>query len=306
MRDAHLLGLEKIGIFVRRAEGEVFLTEADLERFEGQRAAVALVVAGNRAGFFVRQADGSIQTIRSHEEFTFSPPEPTSADSMPAEMVSPPAVVPDARTAAPRRLDSPERRSAPKSPASPPSPPSRLSPPSTLGTAGGAKPKTPSWPRAAAVLLAIPLAGLAYFGPLSSTPLSAPVQLRLKQMGDVVAISWNPTTATRGARIEILDGLDGARVDIRPHQSSLSYAPHSHHLEVRMTKDSGQGSAPLDSAMLAVEMPSEPVAAAVDTSELRAKVETLDAEASGLRESLDNGRARMSRLQKDIDKLAHR
>jgi hypothetical protein len=60
---------EKVGIFVSRARGEVFLTESNLGFFQKENAVVALVVAGERAGFFVRELDGSIQSVRSHEEF---------------------------------------------------------------------------------------------------------------------------------------------------------------------------------------------------------------------------------------------
>jgi hypothetical protein len=61
--------LEKVGVFVSRIRGEVFLTEGDLALFKQHPSEIALVVAGDRAGFFVREADGSIQTVRSHEEF---------------------------------------------------------------------------------------------------------------------------------------------------------------------------------------------------------------------------------------------
>ena len=60
---------EKLGVFVSRIRGEVFLTEADLAYLKEQETSLALVVAGKRAGFFVREPDGSIQTVRSHEEF---------------------------------------------------------------------------------------------------------------------------------------------------------------------------------------------------------------------------------------------
>jgi hypothetical protein len=63
----------KVGVFVSRIRGEVFLTETDLASFRQHRREVALVVAGDRAGFFVREADGSIQTVRSHEEFEVVP-----------------------------------------------------------------------------------------------------------------------------------------------------------------------------------------------------------------------------------------
>ncbi len=64
-------GLEPVGIFSARPRGEVFLTESDLERFEKVefRAAVALVVAGTRAGFFLHEPDGSLRSIKSHREF---------------------------------------------------------------------------------------------------------------------------------------------------------------------------------------------------------------------------------------------
>jgi hypothetical protein len=71
-------GLEAIGVFATRVRGEVFLTESDLSHWEtvtrGQ--GISLVVAGERAGFFVRQAGGSLQTIQSYQEFPVagSPP----------------------------------------------------------------------------------------------------------------------------------------------------------------------------------------------------------------------------------------
>jgi hypothetical protein len=70
--------LESVGVFVSRSRGEVFLTEANLGFFEREGAVVALVIAGAKAGFFVRESDESIQTVRSHEEFPVlsHPPSP--------------------------------------------------------------------------------------------------------------------------------------------------------------------------------------------------------------------------------------
>jgi hypothetical protein len=62
-------GLALVGTFVCRERGEVFLTDDDLADFEKHQSLLALVVAGGRAGFFVREPDGSVQAIRSHEEF---------------------------------------------------------------------------------------------------------------------------------------------------------------------------------------------------------------------------------------------
>lgn len=65
-------GLQPVGIFASRVRGHVFLTEADLERFEKAEASVALVISGENAGFFVRDASGSIQTVRSYQEFSLT------------------------------------------------------------------------------------------------------------------------------------------------------------------------------------------------------------------------------------------
>jgi hypothetical protein len=75
-RPEHAEAPEKVGIFVSRARGEVFLTESNLGLFQKEQAVVALVVAGDKAGFFVRELDGSIQSVRSHEEFSVSRPVP--------------------------------------------------------------------------------------------------------------------------------------------------------------------------------------------------------------------------------------
>ena len=66
---AHPEGLARLGTFVCRERGEVFLTDDDLADFERHEGILALVVAGGRAGFFVREPDGSVQAIHSHEEF---------------------------------------------------------------------------------------------------------------------------------------------------------------------------------------------------------------------------------------------
>lgn len=68
--DSQCAGLRPVGIFAARARGEVFLTESNLESFDRAKAAVALVLAGPKGGFFVRNSDGSVQSIQSFEEFS--------------------------------------------------------------------------------------------------------------------------------------------------------------------------------------------------------------------------------------------
>jgi hypothetical protein len=67
-------GLEPIGVFASRVRGQVFLTEEDLERFDKAEACVAMVISGETGGFFVRDAEGSIETVRSYQEFSIYGP----------------------------------------------------------------------------------------------------------------------------------------------------------------------------------------------------------------------------------------
>jgi hypothetical protein len=63
-------GIEPLGVFASRVRGQVFLTEEDLLRFEKADASVAMVIAAETGGFFVRDAAGSLETVRSYEEFS--------------------------------------------------------------------------------------------------------------------------------------------------------------------------------------------------------------------------------------------
>jgi len=127
-------GLSPLGIFVCRARGEVFLTDDDLANFEQHQGLLALVVAGGRAGFFVREPDGSIQAIRSHEEFPVA--------------LAPPAVAKNV-----------VKRTKPRLVAERPIP---------------APGVWPAWKRmaACAAVLAVPAGALAYLRPLLRLPIA--------------------------------------------------------------------------------------------------------------------------------------
>lgn len=82
-----MAGLEPVGIYAARWRGEVFLTEEDLLHLEtldaesGFAAGIALVIAGRQGGFFVRELDGSMQTIKSYQEFPIRPPSEENSES---------------------------------------------------------------------------------------------------------------------------------------------------------------------------------------------------------------------------------
>jgi hypothetical protein len=86
--DPRTLGTEPVGVYIVRARGEVFLTDADLEQVDRVPGGVAMVIAGGRAGFFAREADGTMQAVRSHEEFL------VAAAATQAESLARPGVIP--------------------------------------------------------------------------------------------------------------------------------------------------------------------------------------------------------------------
>lgn len=97
--DPRLAELDIVGVYASRLRGEVFLTDEDLEHAESVPNGVALVIAGKRAGFFPRQADGSIQAVRSHEEFPVPEevPGPTVRQSRRPRQMRHPALGPISR-----------------------------------------------------------------------------------------------------------------------------------------------------------------------------------------------------------------
>ena len=182
-------GMSPLGIFVCRERGEVFLTDDDLADFEKQNGVLALVIAGGRAGFFVREAghvsegvhladdprlelrlqcvfvreaDGSVQAIRSHEEFKVSDvsSQPVS-DEAGMETLLP---VPEPRS-------------------------------------------WRAWKRIAAcsVVLAIPAGAFAYLRPLLP---SLPLALAVREEAGQLRIGWNAGALAEGSRLEIQDGSE--------------------------------------------------------------------------------------------------
>ncbi len=82
--DPRIANLEPVGTYASRVRGEVFLTDDDLEQAGRIPEGIVLVVAGKRAGFFTRELDGSMQAVRSYEEFAVAAvaAEPESPDAL--------------------------------------------------------------------------------------------------------------------------------------------------------------------------------------------------------------------------------
>jgi proteasome lid subunit RPN8/RPN11 len=98
-QNSDLKDLRPLGWFVSHLQGDVALSESDLETYNGffpESSQVALVIRpqGNgraRAGFFVREAEGKVQSETSHQCFDL---EPLQSGSTPAPPVTAPAAPP--------------------------------------------------------------------------------------------------------------------------------------------------------------------------------------------------------------------
>lgn len=195
---------EKVGVYVSRIRGEVFLTEADLAVLNEHQAELALVVAGNRAGFFVREADGSIQTVRSHEEFWVSIPEP----ELPPPLSEAPPVPRHSSEVAPGQWHKWV--------------PVRWVP--------------ASWfPKGLVAMAALPLVALGAFAVFPQWSLHAPGQdpasIEISEIDNQLRISWKPG---QNAVLTIDDSGGQVSIPVYPNQSSATYGRRGADVQVRL------------------------------------------------------------------------
>lgn len=262
-------GIGLVGIFSVRKRGEVFLTDADLQRFEQTELAlalpsapeaaptfdqpsaeetgdllpenVALVVAGAMGGFFVRDHNGSIQAVRSYQEFQLTGGERDLSPSVTrlegvrlrwswvlltalAAMI--PVLLPpllNAKLGALPRVPTAASRS--EAPAADPV---------TLSQRG--LPATPEQDLFAAGLRRLNLVGLNLVGlKLVWLRTDAPLGLTMRGGTEALRIAWNRFATADGARLEILDGAHHTIVPVSDELSSVTYEPESTDVEVQLT-----------------------------------------------------------------------
>ena len=266
-----------VGIYVARPRGEVFLTESNLELFEKHGAPVALVIAGARAGFFVRAADGAFESVRSYEEFAVEEePDisaPPSRPSLVAQAVQPAvsrvvSTLVNARGSLRALKTSPLNKALHK-----------------------------VWAGGATLTAALPLAALAYLHPRPAPP---PPALQVREQAGQVRISW-----ARGQTgvLEIRDGTERAALPVFPDQSSVTYLRHSAEVEVSLVrvdpaKDRQRPGQPETARFLGPPLPLSP------EGRLRARIAQLQADAQALRAANQRQRAQASKLEKQIARLA--
>jgi proteasome lid subunit RPN8/RPN11 len=304
--DPHLQDLISVGWFLSHTRSEISLTDSDLEIFSIFFPApwqVTLVIRPGRggtmrAGFFVREADGTVRVERSYQEFNFPdrlaglldrppdrparerPERPDRAEQrVPTYYRAEPGGAATGAAAAPARMSSPAGTVV-AAPSFDPGP--QLLPP---------QPAKRKWPWLlgwALLLVAAIVLGLRYWMPSAQEPIS----LAVVERDGELQILWNHAAkpvanAVRGS-LQILDGSDSRTVSLTPQalaSGKFTYQRKSGDIEVRMTVENGDGAKSQEASRFLGRppVPAGTVAASGDLGELQKRREELEAEVERLR-----------------------
>ena len=290
--DPALEGMECVGWFLSHTRSEILLAESEQEIYSAYFGApwqVTLVVrpvrAGNmRAGFFVREADGSVKGERSYLEFNFPdrfagvldrPPraagsgrivpvmtgraqsDAATVEAAPAPVQIPAAPEPEPLPFAPRLLVPPRRRV--------------------------------KWPWLVAwgvAILGLALLAFRYYG----TPAGPePIFLSVAEREGQLLIEWNPAskpvaTAVRGS-LAIVDGKQTRTVPLSLvdlARGNFSYQRDTGDIEVRMTVETKGGEKVEEASRFLGSAPVKPDADEIKT--LQQQRDQLEAESNRLKQ----------------------
>jgi hypothetical protein len=295
--------LVSVGWFLSHTRSEILMNESDQEIYSiffPEPWQVTLVVhpmraVGMRAGFFVRESDGSVKSDQSHLEFTLpdrlagvTPIERPPRERVPAPERRP-TLFPRAETSA---VPSPRWETP-----FPSSAPAAMAEPQFLPTE---RPRR-NWMWLfiwAAVLLIGAVLGLRYLMLHTS---QEPIALTVVERDGQLQIAWDHsakpvTTATRGM-ISVVDGGETHNISLTPkllEGGKVFYARKSGDVEIRMTVQDNSGRSTQEaSRFLGLTTPA-PSVNPEELNTLQQERDELDSEVRRLR--LQNG-AQAARIQ---------
>ena len=329
--DPDLAGLQAVGWFLSHARSDIFLTEADLEIYNGffpEPWQVTLVLRPTRAGparagFFAREANGTLRSESSYQDFTLEP----IRLQPPGERHLPPRRdVPGTRPWA-------DQRSVPRVEPKPEK--ATEKPAETLADAPKflVAEKKPSQPRsrwlwAIPATLALLIVAVLFKDRLLPPASNPGFSFRAYNSGPAIQVEWDPgSLSIRNARQASLDIKDGSET---PHYAltagqlrdgKMTYVPHGGDVELRMTVSPAAG-APVSEFARLVAPPSSPptpvpapVAAnppakdelpSAELDKLRSERDDFESQAKQLREELHKERVRADKLQEMVRILQNR
>jgi hypothetical protein len=274
--DPRLSGMVAVGWYLSHTRSEITLQQSDLDTYNAffpEPWQVTMVIRPGRAqamraGFFVRESDGTVKTDQSYHDFPFPDRLAAIVDRPSRERVSPMMIPPDRSGSFTRLAAQPDAEMEASLEAPPdmapetdvPAPPSAgFRQPlhrglgSSYPSAYPGAPRQMPWTAITVVVLGVVAAiiGMRIFGPrLSSQPLG----LSVSERGGQLRIQWNPASASvanaTAASVEISDGeiSDGAGkqvVNLTGPQlaaGSYTYARKTGDVRVSMTVSGAGGS----------------------------------------------------------------
>ncbi|HLH38405.1 MAG TPA: hypothetical protein VKX39_04595 [Bryobacteraceae bacterium] len=313
--DPQLEGMVSVGWFLSHTRSGILLSESDQEIYSIFFPApwqVTMVVRPGRnnamrAGFFVRDAEGSVKTDRSYLEFDFPDRLPAfieRAGERPGRDRRPPSLRRAEMSDAPVR-ERRERPEASSAPAQPFAPRGEESPPAfALPQFATAKPRRRNWLWLvgwAAVLVVAALLGLRYWMENSAPE---PISLSLLEHDGQLLIEWNrsakPVMKAVSGSLAIADGAQTETVSLNREQLAagrFTYLRKTGTVEVRMTvQDAGGVKAQEESRYLG-RAPEAPQSAQ-ELHELEKRRDELEAEVQRLRQENNTQAARIQQLER--------
>ena len=311
--DPRLEGLISVGWFLSHTRSEIALSESDLEIFSIFFPApwqVTMIVRPGRggtmrAGFFVREIDGTVKSAQSYLEFNF-PDRLAGVFDRPPDRPRPERGEPR-RTSGYFRAES----SAP-APLSVPSfgQPTAVEVPVPQFSSEPPRTRRWMWLTVWAVLvLAAAGAGAYYWMPWPlSLPQTArePISLAVVEHEGQLAIQWNPAakavrTATRGS-LEITDGADTRTVALQPAELAAgrsTYVRKSGDVQVRMTLEDSDGGRTVEGSRF-LGRPPAPVVGKNELSDMQKQRDDLQSEVTQLRRQNQDQAARIQTLDRTL------
>jgi chaperonin cofactor prefoldin/proteasome lid subunit RPN8/RPN11 len=315
--DPHLEGLISVGWFLSHTRSEITLSDSDLELYSIFFPApwqVTLVVrpgrAGSmRAGFFVREADGTVKSESSYLEFNFPDRLAGVLDRAPA----PPRAERD-RVQGERRLNVMPRAEAFQSSAGAVAAarreilPPREIPAPTFGQPTQYVPSPPprkKWPWLVGWAVLVILAavfGLRYW---MLKPTQEPISLAVIEHDGQLRIEWNhsarPVTAAVHGTLVINDGSGTQTYALSPREltaGSYTYQRKTGDVEVRMSVEDSEGTKVQEASRFLGQAP-----VTVDQNELgdlKKKREDLEAEVQRLTRANRAQEEKIQQLQRTV------
>jgi hypothetical protein len=344
--DPRLKGMVCVGWYVSHTRSEITLTESDQEIFAtyfGQPWQITLVVrpsrGGNmRAGFFVRQEDGTLLPEQSPLEFNF--PDRMSGmpegrvpftDRRPADNRTTYRAVEPSGPPAQAPMPQPEVRSTIEMPSGRPQPAMPSSGATSAGFTSlfgeparesqeplraGTERKSPRsggkkwiWLAAALIVIAgIVGAGARY---LSVPPASDSLALSVLERDGQLDIEWNRAAepvakAVRGT-LEIADGTQARTIPLATTdlaQGKFAYKRATGDVQVRMSVEASSGSKVQEASRFLGPPPSK--GNADELKALEQKRDELDAEVTRLKQANDQQAQRIQQLERTLKILQTR